>query len=174
MILDALPSNKYSKTTNFEPVAGVYYAHISKTEIKKSQTGNEYLSVVMDLTDKDSKKKGKMFDIIMDSDKTFIQYKLRRFIEACKIPCTGEMTLKDVGTLVQDSNIVVWTQIGEWNEKKRQEPNLRDAEGYYTLESFDETYNIWAKVNDQPMLTPDTAFKKIDEADEEEVPFDEF
>lgn len=171
---DALPTSKFEKkNTEFKPVAGVYYAHISKTEVRKSQAGNEYLAVTMDLTDKDGKKKGKLFDNIFDSDKPFLQYKLRRFIEACRIPAEGQMKLEDLGKLVQDSNLVVWTQIGEFNGKEKQEANLRDAEGYYLTESFDEVYNIWAKVNDVEPLTPEDAFKKIDEADAEELPFDD-
>lgn len=173
MNFSTLPTSKFNGANgNFTPVAGVYKGKITKTEMKTSKTGNEYLSVTISLTDKDGKKRGACFEMFMDSDKSFIQYKLRRFVEACKIPCEGEMTLKDLGLLVANCELTIWTQLDEWNGKTRQVANLRDAEGYYPIEQFNEVYNIWAKVNDKPEISDEEigAFIAV-EAGDEELPF---
>lgn len=164
-----LPTSKFSG--NFKTAdPGVYFAKIAKAEVKKSKnTGNEYLSVRFTLEDKDGKKCGSMFDMFFDSDKSFLMYKLRRFLEACEIPCTGEMSLKDLGVLVEGKSLVVWTTTDEFNEQTRVVPNLRDAEGYYPESEFQNTYNIWAQVNDKPVL--DDGFINVPEGEDEELPF---
>lgn len=171
MNLEALPTSKFTKKEFKIADPGVYYAKVSKTEMKTSQAGNEYLSVTFDITDKDGNKKGKLFDMFFESDKSFLQYKLRRFVTACGIPCHGEMTLKDLALLANDSDLVVWVQHDEWNGKSRLAANLRDAEGYYPANSFMETYNIWATIEGKPLLSETEGFETVSEDDEEEIPF---
>lgn len=168
MNLNALPTSRFQKTEFKVADPGVYWGKVTKTEMRVAKSGADYLSVTIDITDKDGNKKGKVFDMFMDSDKAFILYKLRRFLTACDVPCTGEMSLKDIGVLVQDANLVVWVQQDEFNGKTRLVPNLRDAEGYYPGDSFFETYNIWAAVEGKEPLDPTAG---LAEDDNEEIPF---
>lgn len=174
MNFSALPQSKFQKKEFEPPKAGIYVATISKTEMRTAKSGNEYLSVTFDIETPAGAKKGKMFEMFMESDKSFIQYKLRRFVEACGIPCQGEMTLKDLGLLVNGSKLVIWTQVGEWNEKARLETNLRDAEGFYPMSELENVITIYNKVNGIPdeANIPDIAY--CTNVPEEEVPFDEF
>lgn len=174
MNFNNLATSKFNGKGNFKtPEAGVYHARVEKCEIKTAKSGNEYLSVRMSMTDKGLAKCGSCFDMLMDSDKPFLQYKVRRFLEAIGVPVAGEMSLKDLGVIAEGCELTLWVQQEEWNGQTRVVPNLRDAEGYYPADKFKDTYNIWAKMNDKPEI--DMSFMNVPEgADDEELPFNDF
>lgn len=121
---------------------GLYYAHVEKTEMKqgKDKSKPPYLNLTLKLTDRDGKKAGTLFDMLMESDSSVIQYKLGRFLRACGIPLVGEMELKDIAKIVAGKDIAVDVKEDEYNGKKRAAVNLFDNEAYYLASEYEQVY----------------------------------
>lgn len=155
---DSLPT-----TNGFSVEADVYLAHIEKAEMRKPKDPEkpEYLSLQYRLTRHNGKKAGVMFDAQYDSEKSLMQYKLGRFLKACKIPLKGQMELKDIATLVLNKDIVVDTSVDESGTQPRLQADLFGREVYYTPEEFDEIWNLAHPEGNEFMPAP-----------EGEVPFD--
>ena len=155
---DSLPT-----TNGFSVEADVYLAHIEKAEMRKPKDAAkpDYLSLQYRLTRHNGKKAGVMFDAQYDSDKSLMQYKLGRFLKACKIPLKGQMELKDIATLVLNKDIVVDTSIDESGNQPRLQADLFGREIYYTTEEFDEIWNLAHPENNEFMPVP-----------EDDIPFD--
>ena len=154
---DTLPTK-----SEYSVEADVYLAHIEKAEMRKPKdtTKPEYLSLQYRLTRHNGKKAGVMFDAQYDSEKSLMQYKLGRFLKACKIPLKGQMELKDIATLVLNKDIVVDTSVDESGNQPRLQADLFGREIYYTPEEFDEIYNLAHPEGSEFMPVP-----------EDEVPF---
>ena len=74
-----------------------YRATIATAEMKTSAGKPDYLNLSYDLKSLTTGKAcGRMFDIITEPTHDITRYKLKRFIEALKIPITGEFELKDL------------------------------------------------------------------------------
>lgn len=172
-----LNTSKYSNSgksqfKKCEP--GVYKAKIVKAEPKTSKVGNEYLSIRLDLMNCNGNKCGVMFEMLMDNGKAFCQYKLRKFLEAVKIPCEGEMELSDLAVLVTDKEVVVWAQEEEYNGQTNLRVNMRDADGFYPIEQYAEIKDTWNKVNGgSDGYEENNDFMNVPETENEELPFDE-
>lgn len=93
---DALPTENES---SFPKLEGRYIAEIASAEMKVSKTGNNYLNLRYNITDANGKKYGSVFDMQFDSDKNFLQYKLKRFIIGFQIPISGTFELADLTKL---------------------------------------------------------------------------
>lgn len=92
---DALPKEKPANTGGFElPAPGLHKCTIDSTSVKPGSNGN-YLEVVLKL-----ESGAKIWDRIVPSDKPAVQYKIGRFLRACRIPLIGEMELTDLGTVI--------------------------------------------------------------------------
>ena len=76
---DALPKEKPEGFAL--PEEGFHKATIVKTTVKTSANGNDYLEVQLKLDGGST-----VFDRIMESDAPALQYKIARFITACKLP----------------------------------------------------------------------------------------
>lgn len=127
------------------PAPGVYKAKIVEAEMKSPKndpTRPDYLNVKYTLFDKANKNCGNLYDIISESDKSVVQYKLSRFIRACGIPLTGTMELKDLAKLVKNKEIVVDISLDKKSEQPRMQVDLFTREGYYTTAEFMDIYNI--------------------------------
>ena len=155
---DTLPTSN-----EFKLEADVYLAHIEKAEMRtpKDTSKPDYLSLQYRLTRHNGKKAGVMFDAQYESDKQLIQFKLGRFLKACKIPLKGQMELKDLATLVVNKDIVVDTVIDESGTQPRLQVDLFGREAYYPTEQFDEIWNLAHPEGNEFMPAP-----------EDEVPFD--
>ena len=95
-----LPSTKPQSTVP----AGYYMATIVKAEMKKSKNTNaDYLSIQYDLND-GAGHTGKLFDMLMESEKEFLRYKLQRFLTALQLNLTGSFELKDLCKLFFHAN----------------------------------------------------------------------
>lgn len=132
---DALPKDKPEGMGFPLPEAGFHKAEIVKTQIKTSSAGNEYLELQLKLD-----KGGMVFDRIMDSDKPALQYKIARFITACKLPLVGELTLEDLGKVVNNKRLVVDIELKE-NEYQgktttKAEVALFANDIYYPIEQY--------------------------------------
>lgn len=154
---DALPTSN-----EFKVEADVYMAHIEKAEMRTPKTAGkpDYLNLQYRLTRHNGKKAGVMFDAQYESDKSLIQYKLARFLKACKIPLQGQMELKDLATLVVNKDIVVDTSIDDSGNQPKLQVDLFGREAYYPVEQFDEIWNLAHPEGNEFMPAP-----------EDEVPF---
>jgi hypothetical protein len=116
---NALPSDK----PNALPDPGKYFAVIEKAEMKSSTTDPnkpDYLSITFALTNKEGKSCGKIFDILSESDKDLIRYKIQRFITALNIPITGNFELKDLTKIVVGKKLILDVTI---DDPKKKDPN---------------------------------------------------
>jgi hypothetical protein len=149
---DALPT-----TNEYSLEADVYLAHIEKAEMRTPKTPGkpDYLSLQYRLTRHNGKKAGVMFDAQYDSDKQLMQYKLGRFLKACKIPLKGQMELKDIATLVLNKDIVVDAVIDESGNQPRLQADLFGREVYYPTEQFDEIWSLAHPENNEFMPVPE-------------------
>lgn len=135
------------ESPNALPEVDLYYATIAEATMKapNDATKPDYLSLKLQLTDKDGKGCGTMYDILSESDSSVVQYKLGRFVRACGIPLQGVMELKDLAKLVVNKQIVVDVKHDQDKEKKyppKAAVDIFSREAYYLPCEFEEIYNI--------------------------------
>lgn len=102
---NSLPTNK----PNALPDSGTYYATIDFAEMKqgKDTTKPPYLSISLLLKNKEGKSSGKVFDIIAESDKELVQFKLARFLLALGLDKLGNFELTDLVKVVKNKQLIV-------------------------------------------------------------------
>lgn len=103
-----------AKAPNQLPTPGYYYGKIVEATMKqpKDATKSEYLSVTYDLLDQNKNKCGRIYDIIAESDKPFMVYKLQRFGQALGL--TGKsLELKDLTKIIIGKVIIFSVKIEE-------------------------------------------------------------
>ena len=131
---DALPKERPENEYPLAP-EGFHKATINKTTVKTSAKGNDYLEVQLKLDSGET-----VFDIIMNSDKPALQYKIARFITACKIPLVGELSLADLGRVVLNKQVVVdiehKTSTYQGKERTRAEVAMFKNDIYYQPEEY--------------------------------------
>lgn len=125
------------------PKPDVYKAKIVEAEMRKKKDGSgSYLNLKYKLTDVSGKSCGTMFDIIAESDKQLVMYKIGRFVSACGIPLVGAMELQDIAKLVVNKDIAVDVSIDNSGNQPRAQVDLFNREAYYPIEQFDEIYKL--------------------------------
>lgn len=103
---DSLPNTKPSDSIT----KGTYYATIEIAEMRqpKDPTKPQYLNMLLALKDKNGKTVGKIYDILTESDKTILQYKLAQFIKALKLETTLNIfELADLCKVVKNKELIV-------------------------------------------------------------------
>ena len=102
---NSLPTDK----PNSLPENGTYYGTIESAEMKqgKDPTKPPYLNIGIALKDKNGKSCGKIFDIISESDKELVQYKLARFIIALDLARLGTFELVDLVKIIKNKQLIV-------------------------------------------------------------------
>ena len=65
-------------------------------------SNNEYLNVSFKIDNG-----GFVNENYFDSDKPFLQYKLGRLLNACKVTLSGEGTLRDVAKVIKDKVVII-------------------------------------------------------------------
>lgn len=102
---NSLPTDK----PNSLPEKGTYYATIEAAEIKQGKdiTKPPYLNIVLALRNADGKNCGKIYDIISESDKELVQYKLARFITALGLTNLGVFELVDLVKIIKGKELIV-------------------------------------------------------------------
>ena len=78
----------------------------------------------------------------MESDNEVVMFKMGRFIRACGIPLQGTMELKDIAKLIQNKTIVVDVTVDTKSERPRAQVDLFTREAYYTVDEFEEIYEL--------------------------------
>ncbi len=100
MNFDALPKDKPNQNSVAD---GRYTAKVFKTEMRTSKdSNNEYLNVSFKIDNG-----GFVNENYFDSDKPFLQYKLGRLLNACKVTLSGEGTLRDVAKVIKDKVVII-------------------------------------------------------------------
>lgn len=125
-----------AKSPNQLPEPGYYYGKIIEATMKqpKDVTKNEYLNVCYELLDANKNKCGRVYDIIAESDKPFMQYKLQRFGQALNL--TGKsLELKDLTKIIINKVIIFSIKI-EKNDQygDRAVVDVSDEGIYYAKE----------------------------------------
>lgn len=119
----ALPPEGFTKVTITKPV------------IKTSKAGNKYLDIQLKTPTGQI-----IWDKIMDSDTPALQYKLARFITACKLPLVGEITLEDLGRVVNGKEVVadIVHKENTWKDKTttKAEVEIFANDVYYPIEDY--------------------------------------
>lgn len=102
---NSLPSNR---PTNLPPT-GTYYAVIESAEMRQGQdpTKPPYLNMCLALKDKSGRAVGKIYDILSESDKELVQYKLARFLMALDLAKLGTFELADLAKLIKNKQLIV-------------------------------------------------------------------
>lgn len=102
---NSLPIDK----PNALPENGTYYATIESAEMKqgKDPTKPPYLNIALALKDKNGKACGKVFDILSESDKELVQYKLARFLIALDLAKLGVFELVDLVKIIKNKQLIV-------------------------------------------------------------------
>ena len=102
---NSLPTNK----PNSLPETGTYYATIDTAEMKqgKDPTKPPYLNISLALRDRQGKSCGKVYDILAESDKELIQYKIARFITALNLTQLGSFELADLVKIIKNKQLIV-------------------------------------------------------------------
>lgn len=157
---DDLPNNKPNNTIK----KGSYYATIEIAEMKQPQnpTKPPYLNMLFALKDDSGKSVGKIYDILTESDKPLLKYKLGRFIKALKLENTlTTFELSDLCKIVKNKELIVDVT----PEKQNNEETGRTVVDVFTNEIY------------YPISEAKTIFKKnpaeveiINEDDAEDSP----
>lgn len=100
MNFDALPKDKPNQNAVAD---GRYTAKVFKTEMRMGKDSNaEYLNVSFKINNG-----GFVNENYFDSDKPFLQYKLGRLLNACKVTLSGNGTLRDVAKVIKDKEVII-------------------------------------------------------------------
>jgi hypothetical protein len=102
---NSLPTDK----PNNLPETGTYYATIDSAEMKqgKDPTKPPYLNIALAIKDKTGKSCGKIYDILSESDKELVQYKLARFLIALDLAKLGTFELVDLVKVIKNKQLIV-------------------------------------------------------------------
>lgn len=102
---NSLPINK---PTNL-PESGTYYATIDSAEMRQSKDPLKppYLNICLALKDRQGRACGKIYDILVESDKELIQYKIARFLIALGLEQLGSFELTDLIKVIKNKQLIV-------------------------------------------------------------------
>lgn len=132
------------------PAPGIYKAKIIEAVMAKNKSDASkppYLSLKYQLIKADGTSGGSIYDSLSESDSSVVQYKIARFLQACKIPLVGAMELSDIGKLALNKEIVVdvtqnYKEQKEKGATPRGQVDVFAHEAYYPIEQFAEIYAI--------------------------------
>lgn len=112
---NSLPNNR---PTNL-PAPGPYYATVEAAEMRQGfdATKPPYLNITLALKDKYGKNCGKIYDILSESDKELVQYKLARFIIALGLENLGTFELTDLVRVIKNKQLIVDVKQEEATER---------------------------------------------------------
>ena len=158
---DSLPINK---PTNL-PEPGPYYATIDEAEMRKPHdiTKPSYLNLTLALKDSAGRNCGKMYDILSESDKELVQYKLARFLTALNLMNLGTFELADLVKIIKNKQLIVDVKIEEAKDGRPAKPVVDVFSGsiYYPMSVASEIFgNTTTPV--QPSK-PDTDISVMDD-----------
>lgn len=147
------------------PETGTYYATIISAEMKqpKDVTKNPYLNICLSLKDKTGKDCGKVYDIISESDKELVQYKLSRFIIALGLEKLGSFELVDLIKVIKNKQLIVDIKQEEAKDgyPAKAVVNLFDGNVYYPMSAAQEVFGVAAPASAKSDIVE--TFKPVDD-----------
>lgn len=150
---NALPDESGFKALELE---GKYKATIVDAKMKTSKAGAPYLNARYTIFDKTGKKLGSVFDMQFESDKPFLQYKLKQFIKGFQLGITGEFELADLPKIcINKSAIVELTVQDDEGYGKRTVINTMADEPYAPMEketAEEEATKIFAEEIEEDVI----------------------
>lgn len=129
---DKLPNDIPSNDFPLVP-EGKHLAKITKAEMKEKKDGSsEYLSLTWEIyTEDGTTKLGNVFDIITESDSQYMQYKLRKFMEALNINLGPRFELRDLTKVCLNKMATIAVTISKDNrDQDRSQVNMFDKNMY--------------------------------------------
>ena len=120
---------------------GKYIAKIEAAMMKQPQDVAKppYLSLTYSLKNAAGENKGKLYDMLFDSDANIVRYKLQRFITALEIPIKGNFELKDLTKIVVGKSMLVDVTKDEKSNPVRNVVDVFTGEIYYSLSEADSS-----------------------------------
>lgn len=109
---DSLPADKGNGTVeNFEN--GIYRAKVEAADMKANKTAGkpDYLNIRLGVYSDNGTRIAGVFDIFTESEHPLQRYKLRRFLEACKLNLQGNFELKDLPKVVVNKELQVFLKV---------------------------------------------------------------
>lgn len=101
------------------PAPGTYYATIESADMKQPNdiTKPPYLNIQLALQDQNGRNAGKIYDIIAESDKELIQFKVARFLIALGLTNLGNFELADLVKVIKNKKLIVDVKQEEATDK---------------------------------------------------------
>lgn len=165
-----------TQAPNSLPAKGIYVFTIVDSKMRVSGSGTNYLEIRAELSKADGKKVATIFDRIMDIDSDIPRYKLRQFIQALKLPITGDFALEDLTKMINGKKI-----LADITHEKSKDPNYPDkaivdpfsAEVYYPISRMPELLGVSTTESAAPINASDAtdASKLPTDTSDEEDPF---
>lgn len=136
---DSLPNSAPTGGALIEK--GTYVAEIVKAEMRepKDSSKSPYMNLQYKISKISGETVGTIFDIITEPEKDMTKYKLRRFIEALKLPITGNFELKDLTKIVTGKKMGVDIKVDDESQTPRSVVDVFAGKIYYTLDEITET-----------------------------------
>lgn len=153
---NSLPIDK----PNALPESGAYYATIESAEMKqgKDPTKPPYLNIALALKDKSGKSCGKIFDILSESDKELVQYKLARFLIALDLAKLGVFELVDLVKIIKGKQLIVDVKQEEAKDgyPAKAVVDVFSGSVYYPISEAASIFGVEAPKSTQPIKSNDT------------------
>jgi len=134
------------------PDEGTYKAKIKSAEMKQGKDTSKppYLNLCFELTTKDGDPAGKLYDIIAESDHQIVQFKLRRFVEALKLPITGEFELVDLTKVIIGKELILDVAHDKKASPVRAQVDVFKGACYYSLDDAAAAFGEEIVINETP------------------------
>jgi hypothetical protein len=155
------------------PAPGVYKAHIEEAEMranKSDATKPPYLNLKYKLLKEDGSSAGTIYDILSESDSSIVQFKISRFVQACGLPLTGVLELKDLAKIVLGRTIVVDIKHETKNDTTRAIVDIFTREAYYPEADYAKVCTLANQTSSAKEVTGNEDFMQVPE-NAEETPF---
>ena len=149
---DALPQEKPAGAIIPK---GQYKAIIEKAEMKQGKDASKppYLNLLFALSDKESgAPAGKLYDILSESESTYVMYKIGRFLKALSLNLGATFELKDLAKLVTGKELLVDVMVDEKTEPNRSIVDIFSGEIYYPINGAETPQTA---IDDTPFTTDD-------------------
>ena len=158
---DTLPTNSPAP----KPLEGLYRLDIIEANAKqqKSNPSKTYLALTCDVYDYNGKKCGKLWDNFFDSEHSIPQYKMRRLVEALRLPLQGTMTMEQIAKVVAGKSVLAWLTEDKKSDTPRTTVNVFNELIYQHVSEYASVMGGAAQAEvdardayaDVPMPTPD-------------------
>jgi Protein of unknown function (DUF669) len=165
-------SNLPTKNPFALPEPGVYRAIIEEAEMRNNKTDATkppYLNLKYKLLNEDESSAGTMYDLISESDSSIVQFKISRFIQACGLPLTGSMELKDLAKIAKGRTIVVDVAHDKKSNPPRAQVDLFSRQAYYPAAEYAEIKALVTNTTTAKEVTANDSFMQVPETEAEAV-----